>query len=97
MKGGLDPADIQRKAQPVLNSPVAFYGGQNIWKVFSQGASRVNTNFQWGPLMSSTFTELADAFTAASTGTGTLRSALDATQFNAMLALQQQGFSVKAG
>jgi multiple sugar transport system substrate-binding protein len=96
-KGGLYPADIQGEAQPVLNSPVSFYGGQNIWKVFSQGASQVNTNFQWEPLMSSTFTELGDALTTALTGTGTLQSALDTTQSQTISAMQQQGFSVKAG
>jgi multiple sugar transport system substrate-binding protein len=96
-KGGLYPADIQGESQPVLNSPVAFYGGQNIWKVFSQGASQVNTNFEWGPIMSTTFTELGDAFTTASTGNGTLQSALAKTQSQTISAMHQQGFSVKAG
>ena len=33
-KGGLYPADIAGQQQPAANSPVPFYGGQNIWKVF---------------------------------------------------------------
>ena len=30
-KGGLYPADLAGQKQPAANSPVAFYGGQNIW------------------------------------------------------------------
>ena len=36
-KGGLYPADLAGQQQPAANSPVAFYGGQNIWQVFEAG------------------------------------------------------------
>ena len=61
-KGGLYPADLAGQQQPAANSPVAFYGGQNIWKVFQANGKLVNTSFQWGPIMSTTFTQMADGF-----------------------------------
>ena len=95
-KGGLYPADAQGEKQPAANSPVAFYGGQNIWQVFAQGATEVNTNFRWGPIMSTTFTQLGDAFSKAAAGSGTLSSALSDTQSQTLSTMKQQGFSVKA-
>ena len=96
-KGGLYPADIKGQSQPIFSSPVAFYGNENIWKVFSQGASEVNNNFKWGPVISSTFTELGDNFTKATAGSGTLSAALAQTQSQTIAAMKQQGFSVTAG
>ncbi|MST32376.1 extracellular solute-binding protein [Acidimicrobiaceae bacterium USS-CC1] len=96
-KGGLYPADAQGEKQSADNSPVAFYGGQNIWKVFAQGAAEVNTNFRWGPIMSTTFTQLGDAFSAAAAGSGTLSSALSKAQSETLSTMKQQGFAVKAG
>ncbi len=96
-KGGLYPADVQGESQPVFNSPVPFYGNENIWKVFSQSAAEVNTNFQWGPVIATTFTELGDAFTKVTAGSGTLSSALADTQSQTISAMKQQGFSVSAG
>ncbi|MGH3244651.1 MAG: ABC transporter substrate-binding protein, partial [Trebonia sp.] len=61
-QGGLYPADLAGEQQPADNSPVAFYGGQNIWQVFATDGKLVNTNFQWGPIMSTTFTQMADGF-----------------------------------
>ena len=96
-QGGLYPADTQGQAQPIFNSTVPFYGNENVWKVFSTGASEVNTSFQWGPVISSTFTELGDNFTKATSGSGTLSTALAQTQSQTISAMKQQGFSVKAG
>jgi multiple sugar transport system substrate-binding protein len=96
-KGGLYPADLAGEKQKVDNSPVAFYGGQNIWKVFQHGGTEVDTSFKWGPLMSTTFTEMGDAFTKATNGTGTLTSALSSAQAQTISTMKQQGISVKAG
>lgn len=96
-KGGLYPADLEGEKQPAADSPVAFYGGQNIWNVFRSGAKLVNTNFRWGPIMSTTFTQLGDAFSAAAAGKGTLASALQSTQAETLTTMKQQGFSVEAG
>jgi multiple sugar transport system substrate-binding protein len=96
-KGGLYPADLTGQQQPAANSPVAFYGGQNIWQVFEAGGKLVNTSFQWGPIMSTTFTQMADGFGSATSGSSTLNKVLSSTQSQTINSMKQQGFSVKAG
>ena len=96
-KGGLYPADLAGQKQPAANSPVAFYGGQNIWKVFQANGQLVNTSFQWGPIMSTTFTQMADGFGKATSGSGTLSQVLALTQSQTTSTMKKQGFSVKAG
>ena len=71
-KGGLYPADLAGEQQPAANSPVAFYGGQNIWQVFQADGKLVNTSFKWGPIMSTTFTQMEDGFGKSTSGSGTL-------------------------
>jgi multiple sugar transport system substrate-binding protein len=95
-QGGLYPADTAGEQQPAANSPVAFYGGQNIWKVFQAGGQLVNTSFQWGPVMSTTFTQMQDGFGSATGGSSTLNQVLTSTQAQTVSAMKQQGFSVKS-
>ena len=96
-KGGLYPADLAGQQQPAANSPVAFYGGQNIWSVFAADGKLVNTTFQWGPIMSTTFTQMADGFGNVGSGSSTLAQVLASTQSQTLSSMQKQGFSVKAG
>jgi len=96
-QGGLYPADLDGEQQPAANSPVAFYGGQNIWQVFESGGKLVNTSFQWGPIMSTTFTQMQDGFGSATGGSSTLNAVLASTQSQTINAMKQQGFSVKPG
>ena len=96
-KGGLYPADLAGQKQPAANSPVAFYGGQNIWKVFQANGKLVNTSFRWGPIMSTTFTQMADGFGKSTGGSGSLSQVLSSTQSQTVTTMKKQGFSVKAG
>jgi multiple sugar transport system substrate-binding protein len=96
-KGGLYPADLAGQEQPAANSPVAFYGGQNIWQVFRAGGRLVNTSFQWGPIMSTTFTQMADGFGKVTGGSGTLSQVLTSTQSQTISTMKRQGFSVRSG
>jgi multiple sugar transport system substrate-binding protein len=96
-KGGLYPADLAGQQQPAANSPVTFYGGQNIWQVFATDGKLVNTTFQWGPIMSTTFTQMQDGFGSVSSGSSTLAQVLASTQSQTLSSMQKQGFSVKAG
>jgi multiple sugar transport system substrate-binding protein len=97
-KGGLYPADIAGQQQPAANSPVAFYGGQNIWKVFQANGKLVNTSFQWGPIMNTTFTQMADGFgKATGSSSGSLARVLTSTQSQTISTMKKQGFSVKSG
>jgi len=92
--GGIYPADIAGQQLPAANSPVAFYGGQNIWSVFRSNGQLVNTSFQWGPIMSTTFTQMSDGFGKATSGSSTLAQVLAATQSQTVSAMKSQGFSV---
>jgi multiple sugar transport system substrate-binding protein len=96
-KGGLYPADLAGQQQPAANSPVAFYGGQNIWQVFQAGGKLVNTTFQWGPIMSTTFTQMQDGFGKVTGGSVTLSEVLASTQAQTLSSMKKQGFSVRAG
>jgi multiple sugar transport system substrate-binding protein len=96
-KGGLFPADMAGEHQPAANSPVAFYGGQNIWKVFQADGKLVNTSFKWGPIMNTTFTQMADGFGKATSGSETLAQVLASTQSQTIATMKSQGFSVKSG
>ena len=96
-KGGLFPADLAGEKQPAANSPVPFYGGQNIWQVFQADGKLVNTTFQWGPIMNTTFTQMSDGFGKATGGSETLAQVLASTQSQTLSSMQKQGFSVKAG
>jgi multiple sugar transport system substrate-binding protein len=96
-KGGLYPADLTGEKQPAANSPVAFYGGQNIWKVFQADGKLVNTSFQWGPIMNTTFTQMQDGFGKVTSGSGTLAQVLASTQSQTVSTMKKQGFSVQSG
>jgi multiple sugar transport system substrate-binding protein len=95
--GGLYPADLAGQQLPAANSPVAFYGGQNIWSVFRANGQLVNTSFQWGPIMSTTFTQMQDGFGKATGGSGTLAQQLTTTQSETVSSMKSQGFSVTSG
>jgi multiple sugar transport system substrate-binding protein len=95
--GGLYPADLAGQKLPAANTPVAFYGGQNIWSVFRANGQLVNTSFQWGPIMSTTFTQISDGFGKASSGSGTLAQVLTSTQSQTIATMKSQGFSVTSG
>ncbi|HEX4061305.1 MAG TPA: extracellular solute-binding protein [Streptosporangiaceae bacterium] len=95
--GGLYPADLAGQQLPAANSPVAFYGGQNIWSVFRANGQLVNTSFQWGPIMSTTFTQMQDGFGKATGGSSTLAQQLTTTQSETVSSMKSQGFSVTSG
>jgi multiple sugar transport system substrate-binding protein len=61
---------------PVFAEGLDFYGGQNIYEVFAAAGAQVNPNFTWGPTMTQTYTDVADGFSAAISGSGTLLDAL---------------------
>lgn len=95
--GGIYPADSAGQQLPAANSPVAFYGGQNIWSVFRANGQLVNTSFQWGPIMSTTFTQISDGFGKAAGGSGTLAQVLTSAQSQTVATMKSQGFSVASG
>src|SRR5205823_3525002 len=65
---------------PILNQPQPFFGNQNIYSVFKQATTQVNTNFQWGPTMDQVYGDMGDDFANVINGHGTLSDALNAMQ-----------------
>jgi len=79
----------------VFGEGLDFYGGQNIYEVFAEAAKNVNPNFTWGPTMTQTYTDVADGFSAALSGNGTLLDALKTGQDKTIAALKAAAIPVK--
>ncbi len=92
--GGLFPAARAGSDLESLQQGVEFYGGQEIFDVFSQASENVDTDFTWGPTMTDTYTAMSDGFTEALNGNGTLSEALTAAQQASVESLEAQGVEV---
>lgn len=90
----LYPASTAGTTLPALAGPVAFYGGQTIYKDFSEAGAHV-APFTWGPTMTQTYNDVSDGFSAAISGNGTLLDALNAGQSKTVAALKAQSIEVK--
>lgn len=93
--GGLYPASKAGQSLPQLQQSDAFYGDQQVYKVFAEVAGEVNTTFQWGPTMTTTYSALTDAANASVNGTGSLASGLSTAQQKTVTAMKQQGLQVQ--
>lgn len=89
------PATVDGGELPVFAEGLEFYGGQKIYEVFAEAASGVNPDFTWGPTMTQTYTDVADGFSAALSGSGTLLDALKAGQDKTIAALKAAAIPVK--
>ncbi|HEY4388927.1 MAG TPA: extracellular solute-binding protein, partial [Ktedonobacteraceae bacterium] len=58
--GGVYPALASAEGSPTLNSPQAFFGGQNINEVLKPTSAQVNTDFLWGPTMDQVYNDMSD-------------------------------------
>ena len=93
-EGGLYPATNAGLDLPALSGPSEFYGGQKIFDVFKEASGQVDTTFQWGPIMTTTYTQLADGFGPVLNGNGTFGAVIDKVQGQTTDAITQQGLSV---
>jgi multiple sugar transport system substrate-binding protein len=80
----------------VVNSDVAFYGNENIYRQFSASASLVNTDWDWGPVQAQVYTAVGDAISAVANKQTTLPAALAAIQSGAISDAKAKGISVEA-
>ncbi|HYN29426.1 MAG TPA: sugar ABC transporter substrate-binding protein [Dermatophilaceae bacterium] len=92
--GGLYPANTAGLDLPALTAGVPFYGDQKVFDVFKEASANVDTNFQWGPIMTDTNRFLSDGFTKALNGQGTLQESLTTAQTQTKAALKSQGIKV---
>lgn len=92
--GGLFPASVSGLEIDALQEGVEFYGGQQIFDIFSTAAGLVDVDFMWGPTQQETDAALQDAMARAVTGSGTLTDALAAAQDTAIATMQEQSIPV---
>ncbi|GAA3547620.1 sugar ABC transporter substrate-binding protein [Kribbella ginsengisoli] len=72
---------------------VDFYGGQDIYGLFTEAAKSIRPDWQWGPAMGTTNTALADSFGKLAQG-GTLSAAVDSAQKATTAELANRGIKV---
>jgi len=77
------------------NQQIAFYGGQEVNKLFAKASTEVNTNFQWAPFQSEVYTVLQDELGKAVQGQESFAQAMQNTQAQIVTYAKQQGFKVK--
>ena len=89
------PATVAGADLPVFSEGLDFYGGQKIYEVFAEAASGVNPDFTWGPTMTQVYTDVADGFSQALSGNGTLLDALKSGKEKTIAALKAASIPVK--
>ncbi|MFR9794415.1 ABC transporter substrate-binding protein [Streptomyces sp. MS06] len=92
-KAALYPAAEKLLDLPQLAKGDAYFGGQNIYKVFADAASQVRTGWTWGPLMTRTAADLDDGLGKAWAGKGTIAGALGTAQKQTIAEMEKQGLS----
>ncbi|GAA3689121.1 extracellular solute-binding protein [Nonomuraea antimicrobica] len=88
------PASASGLANPALDAPESYYGGQAIYQLFRAESAKVNPNWRWGPVMSTTASALGDGLGKVPAKSATFQDALNGAQTGTVSALQAQGFSV---
>lgn len=94
---GIYPAATSGLSNPTLSAPDPFYGGQTIFDVFKAETAHINTDWQWGPTMTQTATDVGDGLGKAGTGGTTLPDMLTTVQTKTVAGMKQQGLSVTGG
>ncbi|MCI0158352.1 extracellular solute-binding protein [Leifsonia shinshuensis] len=94
-KAALFPASTAGQQNPALQKGVDFFGGQKIFQEFTAYAKTIDPHWQYGPLNTETNSAIKDAFTGATTGTGTLTDGLAAAQKAVVAVVKAKGLSTK--
>ncbi len=94
--GGQYPTTTDAQANlPALKLPYPYYGNQVIWKEFATAAKGVNNDWQWGPTMTQTFSDLGNGLGAATNGKGTVLDALKTAQDKTVSTMKSQALEVE--
>lgn len=81
--------DVGRKA-----FDPAYYGGQDIYTLFTEETAKVRNGWTWGPRMSATNRVMQDGFAQASGGDGTILDAVRAAHDGTMPDLEALGLAM---
>jgi multiple sugar transport system substrate-binding protein len=76
------------------NQSVAFYGGQEVNKLFAKASNEVSTSFQFSPFQIEVYTVLQDQLGEASLGQETFATAMKNTQAQVVAYAKLQGYKV---
>jgi multiple sugar transport system substrate-binding protein len=77
------------------NAKFAFYGGQQVNKLFATASTQVDTHFQWSPFQTYVYSQLQAQFALAAQGKESFAAALHKTQKSVVAYAKSQGFTVK--
>lgn len=81
---------------PLVNTPIAYFGGQKILQVFKQMSEHVDTSFQWAPNQTEVTEDLTNALEGAFNGSTTISAAFASAQSQAVANLRSLGVTVNA-
>jgi multiple sugar transport system substrate-binding protein len=93
-EGGLYPATTAGLELPPLQRTQPFFGNENIFDTFAGAAQNVDEKWAWGPIMTTTYSNLADGFGGALNGNSTLSEAIAGAQEATVNEMTQQGLEV---
>ncbi|MGW2180689.1 ABC transporter substrate-binding protein [Streptomyces sp. NPDC001732] len=88
------PASKSGLANSALDKPESYYSNQPIYKLFRDESAKVNPDWRWGPVMSTSAQALGDGLGRVPTKKSTFQNALDSAQKETVSTLKSQGFSV---
>lgn len=94
--GGLYPAAVEALAYDVVNQPVEYYGGQNVFEEFAASAEVVDTSWQFGPTADGTDTAYADGFAGIATGEKTFPEVASEVQEITLAEMNDRGIAASA-
>lgn len=90
------PATIAMAESPAFaDQQVAFFGNQEVNKVFIESSSLVDTDFQWLPIMEYVFQSYSETLGQAIADDTDLRAGLTAWQEDVAAYAEAQGFTVE--
>jgi multiple sugar transport system substrate-binding protein len=82
-------------ADPRVNGPRPFYGGQAVDTIFAQSSQDVDLGFQWSPFQDYVYTQMSEDLAAAQSGSMSYNQAMSALQETLISYAKAQGFTVK--
>ncbi|MFF0459420.1 ABC transporter substrate-binding protein [Streptomyces mexicanus] len=71
-----------------------FYGGQDLYALYSAAAAAIRKDWTWGPVMGATNTALKDSFAKVAAGSSTISSAVRGAQRATVAELRNRGLKV---
>jgi multiple sugar transport system substrate-binding protein len=88
LKGLLNSSEFRNKTD-------AFYGGQEVNRVFAESSEQVDLGFQWSPFQDFVYTQMTEQLGRVSSGEITMTQALDNLQNQVVQYAKSQGFKVQ--